>query len=401
MRIASSLLLLLALLLCSAARGDETLLADSARLKKTVTEIVTPYLHHAATEKSDDGDQKTEGEAKRPPNRAWAIVVGMVSKDHREVFGFGRFSAQNGQQPDANTLFEIGSVTKTFTALLLAEQVEQGKMKLDDPVQKYLPDSGVMPKRGDHEITLLQLATHTSALPRIPRSIGLIALFSSNPYKNYTEQDLYKTLGNIELSRDPGEEFEYSNLGFGLLGNLLSRQAGRPYQDLLRERICQPLGLDETRIDLDVEHRQRLAPPHNALGVVSSTWEFDALAGAGAIRSTADDMLRYLEANMGLKETSLLSAMRLCHRPRHQAGNAVQSIGLGWHIEKVPGRPPLVFHGGGTGGYTSLVGFTQPDEGPAVGVVVLANTAPSTLGMAANDIAVKLLAALREPPRDP
>jgi CubicO group peptidase (beta-lactamase class C family) len=394
-------LLVLALLLCGVACGDETLLADSARLKKTVTAIVTPYLHHAATEEASDDDPKAEGEAKRPPNRAWAIVVGIVSKDHREVFGFGRFSAQNDQQPDAKTLFEIGSVTKTFTALLLAERVEQGKLKLDDPVQNYLPDSVAMPKRGDHEITLLHLATHTSALPRIPRSIGLIALISSDPYKNYTEKDLYKTLGKIELSRDPGEEFEYSNLGFGLLGHLLSRQAGRPYEELLRERICKPLGLDETRIELDDEHRQRLAPPHNALGVASSTWEFDALAGAGAIRSTADDMLRYLEANMGLKETPLLSAMRLCHRPRHQAGHAVQSIGLGWHIEKVPGRPALVFHGGGTGGYTSLVGFTQPDAGPAVGVVVLANTAPSNSGMAANDIAVKLLAALREPPRDP
>jgi CubicO group peptidase (beta-lactamase class C family) len=383
------------------AHGEEALLRHPEALKAKVAEIVTPYLHRPADDSSqpqqeeqtsaDDEPQKPEPSGKR----AWAIVVGVITEDDRQVYGFGQFSATSAQKPDRQTLFEIGSVTKTFTALLLADLVEQGKWKLDDPVRLHLPESVSVPTRNDKEVTLLHLATHTSGLPRIPVSVGLKSLVSNNPYVGYGTQDLYNTLSSTKLASDPGERYAYSNLAFGLLGHMLSRHAEKSYEALVREKICDPLGLEQTCITLSDEQRKRLAPPHNDLGRPSSTWEFDAIAGAGALRSTADDMLTYLAANTGWKESSLLPAMRRCHEARFPAGNKVQSIGLGWHIEEVPGRAPLVFHGGGTGGYNCLVGFVQKDKKPLYGLVVLCNAAPGGAGMVANDVAVKLMAAIR------
>ncbi len=386
----------LAVIVPSVARADEAPLGDPAALRAKITAIVTPHLHRPTDKRDASSSESKQNGAenksdRQPANRAWAIVVGIVTPDDRHVYGFGRFSSKSDQQPDGRTLFEIGSVTKTFTALLLSDLVEQGKVKLDDPVRMYLPESVEVPRHGDKEITLLHLATHTSALPRIPISIGFTSLVSDNPYDGYGAEDLYQTLANTELRRDPGERYAYSNLAYGLLGHVLSRHANKSYEALVVERICNPLALHQTRITLDDEAQKRLAPPHDAKGKHSSNWDFDAIAGAGALRSTTEDMLGYLEAQMGWKKSAMLLAMRRCHEPRFAAGNKVQSIGLGWHVDQVPGRPTLVFHGGGTGGYNSLVGFVHDDGKPLYGLVVFANAAPAISGMTANDIAVTLL----------
>jgi CubicO group peptidase (beta-lactamase class C family) len=258
-----------------------------------------------------------------------------------------------------------------------------------------LPDEVKMPKRGDKEITLEHLATHTSALPRIPLSIRFTAIFVTNPYRDYDTDDLYKTLSGLSLARDPGEKYEYSNLGFGVLGHALSRQAGCSYEELVAKRICKPLGLRDTCINLDDDRRKRFATPYTASATAASTWEFDSLAGAGALRSTADDMLTYIEANMGLNETELLPAMRRCHKVRQPTPNKIQSIGLAWHVEKRPHDAQLIFHGGGTGGYNCLVGFFEKGGKPAFGLVVLTNAGPAASGVVGNDVAVRLIDALQ------
>jgi D-alanyl-D-alanine-carboxypeptidase/D-alanyl-D-alanine-endopeptidase len=381
--------------------GDDAFPYDRDVLKRKVTEIVTPFLLHRTTQPSaapnlENGEPLDENNEKNKPpqHRAWAIVVGIVTKDDRHEFGFGRFSAESNQRPDARTLFEIGSVTKTFTALLLADLAQRDQLKLNDPVQRHLPESVTVPKHGEKEITLLHLATHTSALPPLPLSISLKALVSSNPYKDYSAQDLYKTLARTELLREPGEQYSYSNFAYGVLGHALTHQAGKSYEELVAERICKPLGLHDTYIQLDEEKRTRLAPPHNVVGKPSSTWEFDVIAPAGALRSTTDDMLTYLEANMGFKQSDLLRAMWRCHLPRRPAAHEIQSIGLGWHVQKMPGVAQLVFHGGGTGGYSSMVAFLEVKAQPLFGIVVLANAGD---GKVANDIAIKLLDALHNP----
>jgi serine-type D-Ala-D-Ala carboxypeptidase/endopeptidase len=152
--------------------------------------------------------------------------------------------------------------------------------------------------------------------------------------------------------------------------------------------------MPDTRIELTADQKKRFAAPYDANGKLSSTWEFDAIAGAGALRSTADDMLTYLQANMGFKKSDLLPAMHLSHEPRHDAGNKTQSIGLGWHIEKWPHDSRLFFHGGGTGGYNCLVGFMEQESKPTIAIVVLSNAAPAPTGMVANDVGVKVVRLL-------
>jgi CubicO group peptidase (beta-lactamase class C family) len=391
------------LLLGSRAVADAAdLLGDGEALEQKVSEIVRPFLQQVpinSADKPEKGVENQDGAQAKSKDaaqngRAWAIVVGVVSRQGRHVFGHGRVAADSPARPDGQTLFEIGSVTKTFTALLLADLAERGKLKLDDPVRLYLPDDVKLPKRGDKEITLEHLATHTSALPRIPLSMRFTAIFDTNPYKNYDADDLYNTLARASLARDPGEKYEYSNLAFGLLGHAMSRQADCRYEDLVVKRICEPLGLRNTRASLDEDQRQRFALPYTASGTTASTWEFDALAGAGALRSTADDMLTYLEANMGLKQTDLLPAMRRCHTVRHPTPNKIQTIGLGWHVEQRSEDSQLAFHGGGTGGYNCLVGFFKQGGEPAFGIVVLTNSAPAASGMVGNDVAVKLIEVL-------
>jgi CubicO group peptidase (beta-lactamase class C family) len=371
------------------------LFRDRGGLEKKIAEIVQPHLHSVpAVKTTEQADQN--GKDGAPRGRAWGIVVGVVTKDNRGVFGFGRMSADSDRRPDGKTLFEIGSITKTFTALLLSDLVERGKVTLDDPVRLHLPESVMMPKRGGKEITLFKLATHTSALPRIPSSIRWGSLVWDDPYKGYGAEDLYKSLARTELARDPGEQYEYSNLGFALLGHVVSRQAGVSYEELVIERICRPLQLSDTRIVLNDDHLKRFAPPYAANGTASSNWTFDVFAGAGALRSTADDMLKYVAANMGLEKTELLTALRRCHEARRPTSNKIQSICLSWHDEKMPKGARLVFHGGGTGGHTSLVGFVEEDGQPTLGLVVLCNAGAAGSGMVANDVAVKLLKALRE-----
>jgi serine-type D-Ala-D-Ala carboxypeptidase/endopeptidase len=396
--------LLTVLLLSSGAVSiAANLLGDGAALEAKVREIVTPFLQQAPANPAHETDNRDENQNRANTNakavaqngRAWAIVVGIVSKHGRHVFGHGRIAADSTVRPDGRTLFEIGSVTKTFTALLLADSVERGKLKLGDPVRLYLPESVTLPKRDDKEITLEHLATHTSGLPRIPFSIGATAIFSTNPYKNYDADDLYKSLASLSLTRDPGEKYAYSNLAFGLLGHALGRQAGRGFEELAVERICDPLGLPDTRVNLDQNQRKRFALPYTASATTASTWEFDALAGAGALRSTADDMLTYVEANIGLTKSDLLPAMRRCHVVRQPTSNKIQAIALGWHVEKRPDNSQLVFHGGGTGGYNCLVGFMEEDGKPTFGLVVLTNAAPAASGMVGNDVAVKLIDVLQ------
>src|SRR4051812_4779329 len=174
------------------------------------------------------------------------VVVGWVTPAGSHVLGYGRFSEKDDRRPDGRTVYEIGSITKVFTSLLLAEMVRDGRMALDDPVQKYLPDSVKMPQKGERPITLQDLATHTSGLPRMPTNFN--PKDPANPYADYTVDRLYEFLNACHPARAPGEAYEYSNVGVGLLGHVIARRAGKEYETLLRERVTRPLDMSDTRI---------------------------------------------------------------------------------------------------------------------------------------------------------
>ena len=298
------------------------------------------------------------------------IIVGVIDKNGTEYFSYGKTKLSGGRKPDKDTVFEIGSFTKVFTSLLLADMARQGQVALDDPIDKFLPAGVKAPKRDNESITLAHLATHTSSLPRLPDNF--MSADNSNPYADYSVEQMYEFLSGCQLQRDIGSKYEYSNLGVGLMGHLLALQNKTSYEELFIQRIADKLGLASTRITLTAAMKNSLAKGH-AGNIEVSNWDIPTLAGAGAMRSTARDMCTFLAANMGLKKTRLRYAMRTTHRKRHQAGSQDMHIGLGWLL-RTSGDRRIIWHNGGTGGYWSFAGFTKDDQ---TGVVVLTNSAQS------------------------
>jgi D-alanyl-D-alanine-carboxypeptidase/D-alanyl-D-alanine-endopeptidase len=320
-------------------------------------------------------DTKTDSEVEsilrdcvEKEKRSPGIIVGIIEGGHSRIISWGRRSASGGSL-DGDTVFEIGSISKTFTAILFQAMVDRGELGLDDPAQKYLPETVKMPSRNGKLVTLRQLATHTSGLPRLPSNMN--PKYPQNPYADYTVEQLYAFLSNCKLARDPGAQYEYSNLGMGLLGHILALKAGTNYEGLLLKEICGPLKMDSTHINLTPKLKERLATGHDHAAVVKN-WDIPTLAGAGGIRSTMNDMLKYISANMGTADVplSLAKAMDETHAIQTAAGSPEMSIGLAWHVRKKFGSE-IVWHNGGTGGYHSFAGF---DKSKKLGVVVLSNS---------------------------
>ena len=287
------------------------------------------------------------------------IVIGLVdATGARRVLAAG---------VDSAAVFEIGSITKVFTTSLLQDMIDRGEVRFDDPVAKFLPPAVKMPSRAERQITLLDLATQSSGLPRMPSNFT--PRDSLNPYADYSVQQMYTFLSGYQLTRDPGVEYEYSNLGMGLLGHALALKARTGYEDLLKQRILAPLGLRETAITLTPALRARLAPGHSSEGRVVPNWDLPTLAGAGALRSTINDMLTFIAANLDSTATPLSRALRQTHAERRPTNNPSLKMGLGWHILARP-VGSIVWHNGGTGGYRTFAGF---DPVRSLGVVVLSN----------------------------
>jgi serine-type D-Ala-D-Ala carboxypeptidase/endopeptidase len=307
--------------------------------------------------------------------QAVGIVVGVVEPNGRRVAAYGDLAKDDPRTLDGDTIFEIGSVTKVFTSLLLADMVSHKEVALDDPATQFLPENVRMPERNGKSITLLDLSTHRSGLPPLPINL--------KPEADYSMDDLYQFLSSHALPRDPGSEYEYSNLGAGLLGHLLACCAGTDYESLIRTRIARPLSMADTGITLSSAMNQRMATGHTAMLVPVAGSDLPApLAGAGALRSSANDMLRFLEAFLGYRQSPLAPAMKAMLEVRHPAGQA--AIGLGWIIMSAQGRE-IVGHNGRTGGFYSFVGF---DPKARTGIVILSNA--STPG-GVDDIGLHLL----------
>ena len=311
-----------------------------------------------------------------------SIAVGIIDEGGTTYYTYGTKTV-GGEEVNEHSIYEIGSITKTFTGVLLALAIENGKMKADDPAQNYL-EGATIPTYNDVSVTLGHLSDHTSSIPRMPTNFT--PSDPLNPYVDYTTELMYEFLNGLELTREIGSEYEYSNLAQGLLGHILAAQEGVSYEELLKQQILKPLKMSESTITFTEDMKSRLAQAHSN-GREVKNWDIPALAGAGAIRSSVHDMIKYLEANMGLKKTKLLSSMELSHAARHDKANGM-SVGLGWHI-----RPSedgdIIWHNGGTGGYRAFSGFIKETK---TGVVVLTNSTASVddigFNILSSDIAI-------------
>jgi CubicO group peptidase (beta-lactamase class C family) len=310
-----------------------------------------------------DGDlrqQLTSGEL--APGTGAGLAIGILKGGERRVFTYGT------AKPDS--LFEIGSITKTFTGLMLARMVAEGKVRLDEPVRELLP-AGTVGKPAGPEITLLDLATHHSGLPRMPDNFH--PADPANPYADYGPQQLYAYLARHGVAKPADVRFVYSNLGVGLLGQALAERAGRSYVDQLREEITGPLGMTDTVVKLSVEQQRRFLQGYNEKHHPVHAWDLDAAAGAGGIRSTAGDMLTYLEVNLHPeKYGSLTGALVSSHQMREGVGRGVQ-IALAWMYNA---DTQTYQHGGATAGFSSDAFFNPREDYAAV---VLLNSGPNPL----------------------
>ncbi len=307
-----------------------------------------------------------------------SIAIGVIDKDGPQYYLFGAKTA-GGQPVNEHTIYEIGSISKVFTGILLAQKVVDGQMKTEDPAQKYLPASVALPMRDGKQITLGHLSDHTSALARMPTNFT--PKDPANPYADYTVEQMYAFLKGYTLPRDIGAQYEYSNLAQGLLGHILSLKAGSSYEELMIRNIAAPLGMKETKITFDEKMKQNLAMGYSQ-GVQVSNWDIPTLAGAGAIRSSVHDMLIFLSANLGLKTSAFYPAMQLSHQARHDKPGGGTRVGLGWHISK-GAEGDVIWHNGGTGGYRTFAGFVKET---GKGVVVLTNS-----DKGADDLGFRLL----------
>ncbi|HJZ74771.1 MAG TPA: serine hydrolase [Vicinamibacterales bacterium] len=295
------------------------------------------------------------------------IVVGVIEPSGRRVVSYGVLAKGDARPLNGDTVYEIGSITKVFTSLLLAEAVERHEVALTDPVSKYLPATVRMAERGGRAITLQDLATHTSGLPRMPDNFK--PADPANPYADYSVEQLYQFLSAYQLTRDIGSQYEYSNLGGGLLGHVLALRAHTDYASLVRDRVTAPIGMTSTAITLSPELKARLAVGHSPTLQPVANWDLPTLAGAGALRSTTNDLLIFLAANLGYTGSPLAPAMAAMLAVRRPTGSANLDIALGWHILKTHGKE-IVWHNGGTAGYRTFIGF---DRAARTGVVVLSN----------------------------
>ena len=297
------------------------------------------------------------------------IVVGIVDERGSRVVSCGKMDNGTGQEVNGDTLFEIGSITKTFTTLLLQDMIERGEMKLDDPVAKYLPKSVKMPTYKGREITLLHLATHSSGLPLVPDNLD--PKRADNPYADFTIEKLYTFLSGYQLTNAPGTKYEYSELGMELLGQVIALKAGTNYESLVVDRICRPLKMDSTRITLTPELKSRSATGHDELGHAVPGLEFQTLVGGSGLHSTANDMLKFLSANLGLTPSSLTPLMEKTHVIHFQSTHKGVRNGLAWAVIYYPQGRKFVMHGGGTPGCTTFVIF---DKARRRGVVILSSS---------------------------
>lgn len=308
-----------------------------------------------------------------------AIAIGIIDEEGIRYYNFGSRNS-SGDEVNEHSIFEIGSISKTFTATILADQVLHGELAVDDSVNSLLPDGVRVPVLGNQQITLGHLSDHTSGLPRMP--LNFSPANSNNPFADYTAPQLYEFVSSYTPIREVGAEFEYSNLAVGLLGHVLSLHAGKNYEELLSEVITVPLGMKETNITFDEQMKSNLAVGQDEFGRSTENWDFATLAGAGAIRSSTSDMIKYLSAQLGITQTPLKPVLELTQQKRHdnypvREGDDPVGMGLGWIIA-TKDKADTYWHNGGTGGYRTYTCFNKSMQ---KGVVVLATgDDPSDIG---------------------
>ncbi len=311
-------------------------------------------------------DSVVHREAKKyfDKNNGVGIIIGISNNGVRSYYGYGETKVNNQEIPTANHIFEIGSITKTFTGSLLSKAIADKKLRIDDPVKKYLP-SGLLLSKDNVEITFKNLTTHTSGLDGLMSNYTEAPDFdNNNPYKTYTEKLLFEYMKKNGPITRPGEKHAYSNWGVGLLGVTLSKVYKKSYKKLLQEFIWKPLNMNSTGLLVGPKQSSLFVDGHDAANITTSHWDFDCMAPAGGIKSNAIDMLNYFEAQL----TNKLKFSAQSHQSLFVVSTN-SFVGMNWFTQKF-GNKEIIWHNGGTGGFSTFGGFVKNDK---TAIIIMAN----------------------------
>ena len=308
------------------------------------------------------------------------LSIGIIKDGKTNFYHYGEMDKVTHQQPDNQTFYEIGSVTKTFTGVLLAKAILDKKLSLEDDIRKYLPEGYPNLQFKNQPILIKHLASHTSRLPSFPVDdiTSKKDYDAQNPYKHYTKEMVLAHLRTIKLDTTPGIQSEYSNFATGLMGIILQKVYQKTYDDLLKTHITRPLSMEATKIEINEKEALNFAKPYDEKGVLTHHWDLTGLAAAGAIRSNVVDMLTYTQANL----SPSTEALKVAQQPIFEVSKE-RSIALYWQLTTTPKGQLMTWHNGGTGGFSTFCGFVKAKN---IGLVVLSNSSENI-----TDKAIELL----------
>ncbi len=318
---------------------------------KRINEIIAPYANSSSTA---------------------SLSIGIFKDNQTSYYGYGETKKGNNTIPDSETLYEIGSITKTFTALLMIDYLQTNSLSIENPINNFLPSDIPIVQHDGNPIRIKHLLNHTSGLPRLPDDFET-GMDPNNPYKHYDSSKVYSYLKNFTLQINPGQTWEYSNLGAGLSGIILERQNHKSYEQLLIEKICTPLGLGKTKITLNSADSSNFAFGYNSYGRQVPYWDdMNAFKGAGAIKSNAKDLILYGKTILNHESSVLKTQIDSCLNVTYESNDL--QMASGWLNLKFNGNECL-FHDGGTGGFNSYIVI---DKAKSIVLVILFNNAPSS-----------------------
>lgn len=341
-------------------------------MKRHLFAFAAIAIWSASAVAAGDDDLRAALERRFKNDRTGACVAAALIDNGTTATAYYCANPKSQRPYDERNAFEIGSISKTMTAALVADLVVRGETTLGDPIAKLLPAGTSVPSFKGREVTIGDIVTHVSGLPRI--SVGLRMTNMNNPYASVTERDLLQALAATQLTRAPGSQWEYSNFAMMVLSYALAKQGGKDFETLLRERLLVPLGMTETYIAARPP-QIRLVQGHLANTVPTVPWDFPIdMAGVGGVRATLPDMVRYLEGQLGTRESAITPALRRTQDEVARVGG--HRMGMNWMISTQNGRT-VHAHGGDTGGYSAYAAF---DRAAKRAVVLLSDTALASVG---------------------
>ncbi len=334
----------------------------SQALEGLIDQIVEPYFKNEAVN---------------------GLSVGIIDEGYFYKYHYGHISKTDTLPPNNETLYHIGSITKVITATLLKSLEAEGILRADDPITKYLPDSLLEKNPILKEITLVQLVTHTSGLPKEPlNKISTITNWN-NPYSNYQIEDVYRYLQMHEhpeyllkaRKKKRKLAFSYSHFGIGLLGHLIENATHENYETLLHQYICRPLEMREISVNLDTLQEERLALGHDFRGRELEQQYYASLYSSEGIKTSLEDMMLFVAANMDTSRSNILGGvLAQTHEGLAKTQMRFVEVGYAWYVDKRAKKSPfqIISISGKTSGYSAYAAFVKKY---GIGVVILSNSA--------------------------